>query len=100
MGIWKLFADDFKRMYSDFIKYIKPPPIVTAEEFIAEFEKAQEEKYNSKDETLKRLGLDKVSCRLSTEDLYGINDSDAVETKYQTLQRYLEEREKFEREWR
>ena len=29
MGLWKLFADDFNSMYSDFVNYFRPPKIVT-----------------------------------------------------------------------
>ncbi len=100
MGLWKLFADDFNSMYSDFVNYFRPPKIVTAEEFIIAFEKAEEDRHNSKEETLKRLGLDKIPCKLSTEDFNGINNREIIDAKYQSFRKYLEDREEFEREWK
>ncbi len=100
MKLWKTLTDDFTRMCSDFKNYFGPQKIIIADKFIEQFEKAEEERYNSKDETLKRLKLDRVPCHLTPEDFNGINDADVTKEKYRNLQKYLADREIFEREWK
>lgn len=99
MKSWLAFGDDWRRIKSDFKNYIRPHPITKAEEFMLEFDKKMKEKYDSKEETLKRAKLDKVPVTLSANDLNGINDLKKIDEKYQKLQDYLENRETFEREW-
>lgn len=99
MRAWRLFADDFKAIGADLKEFFKPSRITTAEEFIEEFEKNQLAHYNSKDETLKRLGLDKIPCRLTSNDFNYRNDPKKTEAKYEKFRRYLNERDQFEKEW-
>lgn len=90
---------DIKTMFSDFVDYFSESKGMTADEFISEFEKREEEKYNSKEETLKRLGLDKIPCKLTSNDFNGVNTSKRTENKYKEFAQYLKMREEFEREW-
>ncbi len=81
-------------------EYFFPSPILTADEFIKQSEEKERELYNSKEEVMKRLKLHKVPCRLTLNDLNSGIDSDAVKKKYRKLERFIEEREKFERDWK
>ena len=99
-SIWRLFSEDFKAMGTDLKEFFKPPKITTADEFIEEFEKVQLAHRNSKDEALKRLGLDKIPCRLTSNDFNCRNDPQKTETKYERFRQYLDERDRFEKGWK
>ena len=94
MGIIKFVVDDFKRMSHDFHDLFTPPRHISAEEFIAEFEARQEQE--TKEQALKRLGLDRLPCHLTMDDLI----FDTANEKYDTLKKYIVERKKFEDEWK
>ena len=94
MGIIKYVFDDFKRMCGDFHDLFTPPRHISAEEFIKEFEARQEQE--TKEQVLKRLGLDRLPCHLTMDDLI----SGAADEKYDTLKKYIAERKKFEDEWK
>ena len=95
-SIWRLFFEDFKAIGTDLKEYFIPSKITTADEFIEEFEEACR---NSKDEALKRLGLDKIPCRLTSNDFNYSNDTQKTEAKYERFRQYLDERDRFEKGW-
>ena len=95
MGVLSFIAEDFRRMKNAFKEFFHPKPIGSAEEFIARFE--QKESIETKEQALKRLGLDRIPCRLTDDDIRGFNDT---EEKYKQFRDYMSKLEAFEREWK
>jgi len=83
----------------DLIGYFSESKTISADEFIKEFEEKEEERLNSKEETFKRMGLDKLPCKLTSNDFNGVNSPDKTQRKYNEFINYIKMRERFEKEW-